>query len=125
VERLVADAALPQSRPPARVRLKSPLRYRFLACGWSGRTVVTTSGRLRRVTVWVSLAKVQSLRRVEGPLQRRLRLASIELDTAGRRLGATLRDRDVAEADAVFDELVLRARVERRAAAGAAQAGVA
>jgi putative membrane protein len=62
----------------------------------------------------VPLVKVQSVRRVQGPVQRRLRLASIHLDTAGRSVHATLRDRDVEEADLVLDELVRRARAARR-----------
>ncbi len=100
-------------RPPSRARLKSPLRYRFLGWARSESVVVTTSGRLRRVTVWVPLGKVQSLRRVQGPVQRRLRLASVHLDTAGRSLEATLRDRDVDEADRVLGRLVELSRVAR------------
>ena len=55
---------------------------------------MTTSGRLRRVTCWVPLEKVQSFREVQGPVQRRLRLASVHLDTAGGNVHAVLRDRD-------------------------------
>jgi putative membrane protein len=78
------------------------LRYRKLSFGANDLYAVTTSGRLRRVTDSVPLAKVQSLRRVEGPLQRRLALASIHLDTAGRSVFAVLRDRDAAEADVLL-----------------------
>jgi len=101
-------------RPPRRVRWKSPLRFRLLSFAVNGRYAVTTSGRLRRVTVWVPLAKVQSIRRVDGPVQRRLRLASIHLDTAGRRLHAELRDRDVAQAAELMDDLPDRCRDARR-----------
>jgi putative membrane protein len=76
---------------------------------------VARTGRIRRVTSWVPLAKAQSFRRVQGPLQRRLRLASVHVDTAGRALHATLRDRDVAEADEALAELVGLARAARRA----------
>ena len=62
---------------------------------------------------WVPLEKVQSLRRVEGPLQRRLQLATIHVDTAGRNVHASLRDRDRAEADGAFAELVGLARAAR------------
>jgi putative membrane protein len=58
---------------------------------------------------------VQSFRRVEGPLQRRLRLATVHLDVAGRALHATLRDRDRAEGDEALADLVARARALRRA----------
>jgi putative membrane protein len=101
---------LPQERlaPPARVRWKSPLRFRLLSWGANDRYAVTTSGRLRRVTDWVPLAKVQSIRLVEGPVQRRLRLSSIHLDTAGRRVHAVLRDRDRAEGARLLGELTER-----------------
>ena len=107
---------LPDERllPPARARWKSPLRFRFLAWGSNDRYAVTTSGRLRRVTDWVPLAKVQSIRRVEGPIQRRLRLSSIHLDTAGRRVHAVLRDRDRDESARLLAELPDRCRRARR-----------
>lgn len=114
LERILPEVPHPRLRPPRRVRLKSPLRFRFLSWGRTDACVVTTSGRIRRVTVWVPLAKVQSLRRVQGPVQRRLGLASVHLDTAGRSVHATLRDRDVAEADGALAELVRLARAARR-----------
>ena len=69
---------------------------------------------MARITDWVPLAKVQSLRWVQGPLQRRLRLASVHVDTAGRAVHATLRDRDAAEAAAALAELTDLAREARR-----------
>jgi putative membrane protein len=81
--------------------------------------VVTTTGRVRRVTDWVPLAKVQSIRRVDGPIQRRLGLASIHLDTAGRSVHAVLRDRDRAEADRLMADLPDRCRAARRLAGAA------
>ena len=107
---------LPEERlaPPARARWKSPLRFRLLSWGANDRYAVTTSGRLRRVTDWVPLAKVQSIRLVEGPIQRRLRLSSIHLDTAGRRVHAVLRDRDRAEGERLLEELPERCRQARQ-----------
>jgi putative membrane protein len=113
--RIVPDAPAERLRPPRRVLAKSPLRYRFLSFGRNERCVVTTTGRIRRVTVWVPLAKVQSFRRVQGPLQRRLGLASLHLDTAGRSVHANLRDRRVEEADEALEALVPLARAARRA----------
>jgi putative membrane protein len=114
--RIVPDAPTDRLRPSRRALVKSPLRYRFLSYGRTDTCVVTTTGRIRRVTAWVPLAKVQSFRRVQGPLQRRLRLASIHLDTAGRSVHANLRDRDVDEADSVLESLVPLARAARRSA---------
>jgi putative membrane protein len=114
--RIVPDAPTDRLRPPRRALVKSPLRYRFLSFGRTDSCVVTTTGRIRRVTAWVPLAKVQSFRRVQGPVQRRLGLASIHLDTAGRSVHANLRDRDVEEADSVLESLVALARAARRSA---------
>jgi putative membrane protein len=114
--RIVPDAPTDRLRPPRRVLVKSPLRYRFLSFGQTDSCVVTTTGRIRRVTAWVPLAKVQSFRRVQGPVQRRLGLASVHLDTAGRSVHANLRDRDVEEADSVLGSLVALARAARRSA---------
>ncbi len=114
LERIVPDRPAEQLPPPARARWKSPLRYRMLAWGRTDTCVATTSGRLRRVTCWVPLEKVQSLRRVQGPVQRRLNLASVHVDTAGRNVHATLRDRDAAEADQTLARLTDLARAARR-----------
>lgn len=114
--RIVPDAPTDRLRPPRRALVKSPLRYRFLSYGRTDTCVVTTSGRIRRVTAWVPLAKVQSFRRVQGPVQRRLGLASVHLDTAGRSVHANLRDRDVHEADGVLASLVALGRAARRSA---------
>jgi putative membrane protein len=115
LEHVLPGAPEPVLRAPRRVLLKSPLRYRYLAWGRSDAAVVTQTGRIRRVTVWVPLEKVQSLRRVEGPLQRVLSLATVHLDTAGRALHAALRDRDRREADDALGDLVRLARTARRA----------
>jgi putative membrane protein len=116
VDRLMPDRPRELSPPPRRVLWKSPLRYRALSWGRSETCVATTSGRLRRVTAWVPLEKVQSLRRVQGPVQRRLGLASVHVDTAGKAVHATLRDRDAAEAADALEDLTDLARARRRSA---------
>ena len=104
----------PDRRPPASVRFKSPLSYHWLCWGRDDRCVVTVSGRLRRVTHWVPFAKIQSLRVIEGPVRRRLGLATVHLDTAGRAIDAALRDRSDAEVQQVLPELVSTAGAARR-----------
>jgi putative membrane protein len=86
----------------------------MLAWGGTDTCVVTTSGRLRRTTCWVPLEKVQSLRRVQGPVQRRLNLATVHVDTAGRAVRAALRDRDAGEADQALTRYAELARAARR-----------
>lgn len=101
------------SRPPARARWKAPVRFGRLSFSYNDTYAVTTSGRLRKVTDRVPLTKIQSLRWTEGPVQRRLRLASIHFDTAGRSVYAVARDRDAGEASeliATLPDVCRRAR---------------
>ena len=114
VDRLMPDRPRELARPPRRVFWKSPFRYRALSWGRSDTCVATTSGRLRRVTCWVLLEKAQSLRHVQGPVQRRLNLASVHVDTAGKAVHATLRDRDAGEAAGALAELTDLARAARK-----------
>jgi putative membrane protein len=115
LELLVPGAPAPHRRPPRRARWKAPLRYRRLGFDYDARYAVTAAGRLGRVQVWVPLTKVQSLRRVEGPVQRLLRVATVHLDTAGKRLGAALRDVDGADSLRELERLTVLARAARRA----------
>jgi putative membrane protein len=117
LDRILPGVPLELSRPPSRARWKSPLRYRYLSWGGDRSYAVTTSGRVRRVTDWVPLAKVQSIRLVEGPLQRRLRLATVHLDAAGRNIHAALRDRDRDECDRLLATLPALCRAARAEAA--------
>ena len=106
----------PLSKPPERAFWKAPLSYHFLASGSDGSVAAASTGRFRKVTTWVPLEKVQSVRRVQGPWQRAFNLASVYLDAAGRRVRAELRDREVQEADRLFEKLVLESRAARRRA---------
>lgn len=116
LDHLVPDRPRTQARAPRRVVWKSPMRYRMLAWGRTDTCVGTTSGRLRRVTCFVPLEKVQSLRRVDGPVQRHLGLASVYVDTVGRRVHAAIRDREASEATRALEDLTALARAARRAA---------
>lgn len=116
LDHLLPDRPRTQEPPPRRAIWKSPLRFRMLAWGRTDTCVGTTSGRLRRVTSWVPLEKAQSLRRVQGPVQRRLGLASVYVDTVGRRVHAAIRDREAEEADTAIEDLTVLARAARSAA---------
>jgi putative membrane protein len=110
---LVASAPEPTRRPPGGTRWKAPLNYHFLAWGSDDRYVVASRGRIRRTTTWVPLEKVQSVRWVQGPWQRRLGLASVKLDVAGKRVTACIIDRTVAEARDILAQLPAQARAAR------------
>ncbi len=104
------------ARPPARARWLAPLSYPNLGLSVDERYVVCSSGFLRRRMVVVPLAKVQSLRLVQGPVSRFLGLATVHVDLVGRRWRAAVRLRDVEEAEALWPQLAERARLARQAA---------
>jgi putative membrane protein len=60
----------------------------------------------------VPYARLQSVRVVQGPVQRLLGLATVYADTAGGRAGQA-HDRDLAEAWALAEQLAVRARQAR------------
>jgi putative membrane protein len=105
--------------PPRRARWKAPLSYHFLAAGHDGTLAVAVTGRVRRETTWVPLAKTQSVRLVQGPLQRTLGLATVHLDAAGRHVRAEFRERSQEDAQALVAELAALSRTARKRAAGA------
>ena len=61
----------------------------------------------------VPLEKAQSVRFVQGPLQRRLALATVHLDAAGH-VRAEFRERPQAQARLLVDELAALSRAARR-----------
>ena len=113
------DAPPPTTRPPRRARWKAPLSYHFLAAGHDGTLAVAVTGRLNRQTTWVPLAKAQSVRLVQGPLQRKLGLATVHLDAAGRRVRAEFRERRQEEAGSLVTELAALSRTARKMASRA------
>jgi putative membrane protein len=114
---------LPTSPPPPRARWRAPLMYRNLGVAWDERHAVTTYGRVRHVTDVVPNEKVQSLRLVQGPWQRRLRLATLHLDTAGRDVRAAAAHRDATEAAALFERGIALTRAARAVESAARSGG--
>jgi putative membrane protein len=107
-------AGLATSPPPLRARWLHPFGLRFYGAGLADAVFVSRAGRLTREMTLVPYARMQSVRIVQGPLQRRLGLATVYADTAGGRAGEA-RDRDLAEAYAIADQLATRARQARAA----------
>ena len=100
---------------PRRARWRAPIQHRRLACAADPAYLVTAYGVLSRTIDVVPLAKAQSLRTTQGPWQRRLRLASVHVDVAGRQIrGTTAKHRDAAEAAALLARLADLARAARR-----------
>jgi putative membrane protein len=118
--RLVFGPDLPElARPPERARVKAPLSYHFLAAGHNQAMAATSTGRVCKKTVYMKLEKLQSVRLTQGPVQRRLSLATVHGDAAGRRAHAAFRDRPADQARELLDELAALGRSARSAEASA------
>ncbi|PZS32672.1 MAG: hypothetical protein DLM59_07735 [Pseudonocardiales bacterium] len=104
---------LPRRPVPPRAAWCDPLQWRQLGLALTPHVLVVSRGRLRRVLDIVPLAKVQSVRVVQGPLQRWQRLASVHIDTAGRHLSTEAAHRDRDEVRGLVEELSDLARAER------------
>jgi putative membrane protein len=108
------DVASFELRPaPAQARWLAPLAQPNLAVALTDAVVAARDGWLRPQTVVVPLARIQSVRVVQGPLQRALRLATVHVDTAGA-LHAVIRHRDAREAYWLAETLASAARAARR-----------
>nr|WP_231639894.1 PH domain-containing protein [Micromonospora sp. NRRL B-16802] len=107
--------ALTLHRPPSRARWLHPLGRGALGTALFDKVFATRSGLLTRQLAIVPYARIQSVRVVQGPVQRLLRLATVHADTAGGS-GAAAEDRDLAEAWILAAELTTRAQSARRVA---------
>ncbi|MEV6637953.1 PH domain-containing protein [Actinoplanes sp. NPDC051470] len=107
--------ALPTTPPPDRARALHPFALRRYGVGLTPEVFVTRWGLLTRQMSLVPYARLQSVRVMQGPIQRRLGLATLYADTAGGRAGVA-HDRDLREAYALADELANRARLARNPA---------
>ena len=101
--------------PPERTRWFHPLARPKLGVALTDKIVATREGLLTRTVMMVPFARIQSVRVVQGPLQRLLGVATVYADTARGR-SAALRDRDLAEAWRLAGELAERGRVARQTA---------
>jgi putative membrane protein len=114
VVRLLGGPNPQRTAPPHRARWKAPLSFHFLSAGHDDDYAVCVTGRLNRATTWVPLEKAQSVRSVQGPLQRRFGLATVHVDVAGKRTRAEFRDRTAEEADRLVEALSNLSRQARR-----------
>ncbi|WP_432995174.1 PH domain-containing protein [Dactylosporangium sp. CA-233914] len=105
-------AALAVSGPPRRARWLAPLAWSRIGVAVTDDVVAVREGVLTRELVAVPLARVQSVRVTQGPLQRLLSLATVTVDTAGG-LDATARHRDAADAYRLAGDLADRSRSAR------------
>lgn len=99
---------------PARAWLRAPLARRYARFTNDATYLSCSSGRVRPSVVIVPLAKIQSLRWRQGPWSRRLRLASVYVDTAGRRYTGRAEFRGADEAAGLIATLPDLARTARQ-----------
>jgi putative membrane protein len=82
--RRVMPGAQPENvemiRPIGSVKRRSPIQWRYLAAGADERIAVLQHGRITRRRQIVDHARVQSVRLSQGPWERALGLASVNLD---------------------------------------------
>jgi putative membrane protein len=108
----VALDEIPFTRTPRRARWLHPLAWRVIGAGLTDKVFAHREGLLTRQVLVVPYARIQSVRVEQGPLQRRLALATVYADTAGGR-SAVARTRDVNEAWALAATLAERSREAR------------
>jgi putative membrane protein len=110
-------AAIALAPPPVRARWLDPLAQRFMGVGMGRDVVVARQGWFTRTTHAVRHARVQSVRLSQGPLQRRLRLADMHVDSPPGPVHVVARNRDAEETRRLWEteaELAERARQAQR-----------
>lgn len=99
---------------PERAKRLRPIGWRYLSYGYDGQVLVTTRGWVSRRTSIVLHHKTQSVRLEQGPLQRRLGLANVHVDTPLGPADAIALHRDQFEAAQLLEAQAVRAREARR-----------
>ncbi|WP_328990599.1 PH domain-containing protein [Kribbella sp. NBC_01245] len=102
---------------PERAKRLRPIGWRYLAYGSDDQVLVTTQGWINRRTSVVLHHKTQSVRLEQGPLQRRLRLANVHVDTPLGPTNAVALHRDIDDAAQLLAAQSDRAREARRTSA--------
>lgn len=107
--------SVPLSPAPRAAVWFAPIAWRRLAYGVDDRVVVVREGVLHRALTVVPHAKTQSVRLHQGPLQRRLGLATAHVDTTPGPVDAVVRHRPALEAREFVRAQADRSRAARRA----------
>jgi putative membrane protein len=113
-------ARIPMHVAPERAKWLRPVGWRYLAYGADDQVLVTVRGWVSRRTSIVLHHKTQSVRLEQGPLQRRLGLANVHVDTPLGPTDAIALHRDQLEAAALVQAQADRAREARRTASAPA-----
>uniref|UniRef100_UPI001010A6C3 PH domain-containing protein n=1 Tax=Cellulomonas endophytica TaxID=2494735 RepID=UPI001010A6C3 len=101
---------------PRGARWVDPVAWRRRAAVVTPRALLSRTGRLERVVEVVPHERTQSLGTTQGPLQRRLGLASVRLHSTPGPVSPSVDHLGAATAAALLDELADRARAARAGA---------
>lgn len=104
---------VPLESVPRRARWLDPLAARVLAAGLAEDVVVGREGLLSPTLTAVPYAKVQSVRVTQGPVQRRLRLATVHVDSPKGPVQLELAHRPLEDVPGLVADLLARARSAR------------
>src|SRR5215207_4169438 len=107
-----ADTVL-RTRAPSRSWPFAPIGWRYRRIGADERTFVAREGWIERTTSIVPHHKTQSVELQQGPLQRRLRLATVEVHTPKGPVDADGRNLDEDDARGAMLAQLERARASR------------
>jgi putative membrane protein len=107
-------AGVPLVAPPRRARWLAPLTAWTMAVGQDAELLVSRRGFWHRRVDLVPQAKVQSVRLDQGPLQRRLRLADVHVDSPPGPVRLVAEVRDEVEARELVAQTVTLGRAARR-----------
>ncbi len=101
---------------PRRARWLAPIAAPRLGLGADTRLLAMRDGRLRRELTLVPHERTQSVRLTQGPLQRRLGLATVHVDLPPGSFSAQARHREQMQARRLVEDQAGRARAARRTA---------
>lgn len=105
-----------RNHPPQRARWLMPLAYPHTSWGFDDGVLVSRHGWLNRTVTAVPHQRMQSFGITQGPLQRRLGLATVAVHTTDGPVDLKVRDMDAGDARALFMAQLERARAARAAA---------
>jgi putative membrane protein len=100
---------------PRRAAWLRPIGWRRLAFGANDHVIAVREGVLYRTFTVVPHAKTQSVRLSQGPVQRRLALATVHVDTTPGPVDATIRHRPQEQARRIVEDQAVRSRLARKA----------
>lgn len=115
VDGLLAGVAARTVATPRRARWLAPITWRTRGAVLTRSAVVVRTGRWRRTVAVVPYARIQSLAVTDGPVGRRLRLATVQVATTSGPVACRIPDIDTGDAARLERALSTRAADARDA----------